>query len=79
MDETVDWYVEARLYLRSGVRGKMAKELFRGQFGEAIHMAFTRPRNERPRLVITCAAHDSRLTWAMIEKLAARADFPVIV
>lgn len=79
MNDSVDWYVEAHLYLRSGVRGKMAKELFRGQLGEAIHMAIARPADERSRLVIACAAHDTKLTWAKIEKLADRADFPVIV
>jgi CRISPR/Cas system-associated exonuclease Cas4 (RecB family) len=79
VENSVDWYVEARLYLRSGVRGKVGKELFRGQFGEAIHMALARSVDERSRLIIACAAHDPKLTWAKIEKLAVRADFPVIV
>jgi hypothetical protein len=42
-------------------------------------MALARPVDERSRLVIACAAHDTKLTWAKIEKLADRADFPVIV
>lgn len=79
MEETVDWYVEACLCVRSGIRGKKATELFRGQIGEAVHIAMGRPKDEHPRLFITCDKLGGHLSWAKIARLAARTDFPVIV
>ena len=79
MEDPVNWYAEAHLCLRSGVRGKKATELFRGQIAEAIHVALSRSEDERARLFISCEAIDQKLSWAKIAKLAARSDFPVIV
>ncbi|RZL71417.1 MAG: hypothetical protein EOP66_15025 [Sphingomonas sp.] len=79
MEDVVDWYVEACLCLRSGIRGKKASELFRGQIGEAVHVALGRPEDERARLFIQCDTIDARMPWAKIAQLAARPDFPVIV
>lgn len=79
MEDEIDWYVEAHLCLRSGVRGKKAVELFQGQIGEAIHAALGRPDDERPRLYLICEKHGGKLPWGKIVSLAARSDFPVIV
>ena len=79
MEEPVNWYAGACLCLRSGLRGKKAAELFRGQISEVVHVALARPEDERPRLFIACETLDHKLSWAKIAKLAARADFPVIV
>ena len=79
MEDPVNWYAGACLCLRSGVRGKKAAELFRGQISEAVHIALQRPEDERSRLFISCEAVDHKLSWARVVKLAARPDFPVMV
>lgn len=79
MEDPVNWYAGACLCLRSGVKGKKAEELFRGQIAEVIHAAMQRPEHERLRLFICCEAVNHRLSWAKVVKLAARADFPVMV
>jgi len=79
VEDPVNWYAEAWLCLRSGVRGKKASELFRGQIGEAVHVALGRPEDEHPRLFISCETFDRKLSWAKIANLAGRPDFPVIV
>lgn len=79
MEDAVNWYAEAHLCLRSGIRGKKASELFRGQIYEAINMAIARPEDERPRLFISCETIGYKLSWAKIARMAARTDFPIIV
>ena len=79
VEDPIDWYAEARLFLRSGVRGEWTTELFRGHIADAVHAALARPEEERSRLFICCETLDRKLPWAKIVRLSERPDFPVLI
>lgn len=79
VENVINLYAGAQLCLRSGVGGKRATELFRGNIVEAVYAALARPIEERPRLFISGELINGKLSWEKIAKLAERPDFPVLI
>lgn len=75
----VDWWTGARLCLSSKAAGTAFEELGFGTLVEMIDMAMSRPRDERPRLLIRMELSEAGLSWADIIQLAQRPDKPTII
>jgi hypothetical protein len=79
VSDEADWWAGARLWLDNGVAKEASEELGFGMLVEMVEMAMSRPRHERPRLLIQMELSEAELSWADIIQLAQRPDKPTMI